>query len=624
VHAAVGDEAQAATELARAAELAPDDATVWYELFSFYHDAKDNALHDKAPPALGHAYLAAPDNLALQLTWLDTQIESKDPNVKQTVAAMRSEWARMPGLLANVSARSNGLIADPIEWLGRIASAAEQGDWRTAMSLSRRLANVVRPESWTLSDLRRLQRHPLEYVLHDFQTVCPRSTAAEPPGTKVKLSELPSTEQPPALAGIRDLVLADYDLDERLDLIVLRETNIEVYSRNHGSGWRKLADATIAGDFQRIIAADLDRDDPQQPGTDAHRRDQERKQAAEKQEGADASAVSPNQKLPCHRADLDLIVYGPSGIRFLRNNLEDDASRSLVEASQAPELGEITGVQAAVAADFYHDGDLDIALVAADGIHLWSNRGDLSFTDVTAGSQLPKDADGMTAIVAVDWDHDIDLDLLAAGESGKPAGYLENLRHGQFRWHPYGAGFDALNQAKSLAVLDADARGSWRLAATGAKGASLLRTDISQAGLVSSKASRQITSAASDGVLHWDFNNDGNLDLAVWSGKGIEFFEGADSGEMVSVPSLLAAPPQNIRACRTGDLDGDGDEDLAVAEKGQVVLYSNEGGNALRWLDIELQAGVVDQGQSLSFRCDHYGLGSVVEVRSGSRVQHRM
>lgn len=625
VHAAVGDEAKAATELARAAELAPDDATVWYELFSFYHDAKDNALHDKAPPALSHAYLAAPDNLALQLTWLDTQIESKDPNVKQTVAAMRSEWARMPGLLANVSSRSNGLIADPIEWLGRIGSAAEQEDWRAAMSLSRRLANVARPESWTLSDLRRLQRHPLEYVLRDFQTSCPRNPAAESPQvSKVKLSELPSTAQPPALAGIRDLVLADFDLDGGLDLIVLREAGVEVYSRNHGTGWRQLANVMLAGDFQRIIAADLDRDDPQQPGTEAHRRDQERKQAAEKQEGPGAGAVSANQKPQCHRADLDLIVYGPSGLRFLRNDLEDDGSRSLAEAPPMPELGEITGVKAVVAADFYHDGDLDVALLAADGIHLWSNRGDLSFTDVTAGSQLPKDADGMTAIVAVDWDHDIDLDLLASGESGKPAGYLENLRHGQFRWRSYGAGFDALAQTKALAVLDADARGAWRLAAAGAKGVSLLRTDISQAGVVSSKAIQQITSAACDGVLHWDFNNDGNLDLVLFSGKGIEFFEGTDSGELVSTPSLLAAAPQNIRVCRAGDLDGDGDEDLALAEAGRVVLYSNESGNALRWLDIELQAGVVDQGQSLSFRCDHYALGSVVEVRSGSRLQRRM
>lgn len=615
IDALLGDEMQASTELARAAELAPDDPTIRYELFVFYRDAKDTSLRAKAPAALLRTFRAASENLACQLMLLRSQAENKEPAIQETVAAMRFQWSQMPGLLANIAARSNGAIADPLEWLGRISTAAEQGNWRSAFGLAHGLANVALPESWAQSDLRRLQRHPLEYVLHDFQTTCPPGKARQPEqAAAVKLSESPAAEQPPALAGVRDLVLADFDLDQQLDLIVLSEKSIEVHTRNHGAGWRQLLAWPVNGDFQHLIAVDLDRDDPQQPGTEQHRRQQERSEPTE--QSTDEAAI-------CHRADLDLVIYGPDGIRLLRNDLNDDNSRSLNETTQTELVENIKDVKTVAAADFYHDGDLDLALVAADGLHLWSNRGDLTFTDITGRSQVPQDTAGITALVAVDWDHDVDLDLLTANASGMPAGYLENVRHGQFRWRPYEAGFEALNQAKTLSLIDADARGSWRLAALGKAGATLLRADVNRSGIVSATAPQQLSATAGTGLLHWDFNNDGNLDLAAWNGKTMEFFEGNDRGELAAIASPLSAAPPTMRACRTGDLDNDGDEDLAVVESGRVVLYSNDGGNARRWIDIELRAGIIDP-QSVSLRCDHYGLGCLIEVRSGSRVQRRL
>lgn len=618
INALAGDEATAATEVSRAAELAPDDATVWYELFSLYHDSQSKEMREKAPGALGHAFRALPGNLFVQVGWLETQAETKDASIKQTVDALRSAWAHMPGLMSHVAQHSNGAIADPIAWLGRIASSAEQGDWRTAHRLAQQLANVVKPESWTRSDLGRLQRDPLEYVIHDFRTSCPKPAAPAPPrSSNVKLSQLPANAQPPALAEIKDIVLADFDLDERLDLIVLRDGAVEVYGSRGNRDWVQIVKVELPGEFQHLLAVDLDRDDPQQPGTHAHQQFQKRAENAVK-----GGAVS-NPTKPCHRADLDLVVYGPSGIRFLRNEVNDDKTRSLSEVPQSPDLGEIAGVTAVAAADFYHDGDLDIALAAADGLHLWSNRGDLTFTDISGRSQLPADAAEINALVAVDWDHDIDLDLLAANASGKPAGYLENLRHGLFRWRMYEPGFDALSQAKTLALLDADALGSWKLAAAGAPGATLLHTAISRSGVASLKDSREISRTACDGLLAWDFDNDGNLDLMTWTGKSVNFFQGSERGDLSAIPPLLTASPQNIRACRKGDLDGDGDEELAVATAGRIVLYSNEGGNDLLWLDVELQAGVIGE-QELSFRSNHYGLGSVIEVRSGTRIQRRV
>lgn len=625
VHASVGAEAQAAAELATAAELAPDDATTWYELYRFRHDARDKTLQEQAPSALGRAYRAAPHNLALQVAWLETQVETKDANIKQTVEAISAAWKHMPGLMAHVAARTNGAIPDPIAWLRQIADAADQADWSSAHRLARRLGFVIKPESWTLSDLRRLERDPLEYVLHDFEYSCP-PLAEGPPAAqaKIKLAELNSADQPPAMTDINDFVLADFDLDERLDLIVLRNNTIEVYN-NHGSGWKQMLTASLPGDFEKVMVVDLDRDDPDQPGTAAHRQREELREGTGRQAGSTATKATGLASFakPCHRADLDLVVYGRAGIHFLQNQLNDDKTRSLVAMSQSAAVSEMSDVRAAVAADFYHDGDLDIALVAADGVHLLSNRGNLTFTDISGESQLPDNGSQITSLVAVDWDHDIDLDLLASTSSGGPAGYLENLRHGQFRWRPYADGFEAMTRAKGFVLLGGDALGAWSLAAGGDAGTTLLRTSISRSGVVSSRSNRQVSHVDSDSILHWDFNNDGNVDVLTWNSKTIDFVLGTDNGELTAMPSLFSTTPQSVRVCRAGDLDNDGDEDLAVANASRIILYSNEGGNDLRWLDVELQAGVVDE-QTLTFRSDHYGLASIIEVRSGTRVQRRI
>jgi len=630
IAALTGDPSRARSELSRAAELNPDDATLWYDLFSFLKASPDETAQEAAPAALVRAYQAAPDNLALQLSWLESEATAKDMNVNQTADALRSSLSHMPGLVANVAALSNGFIADPLAWLEQVKDAAKQADWPRAQRLVRQFVSVTRPDPWTLSDLRRVERHPLEYVLHDFQTACPTRPTEAAPGesSNVKLIELPAAEQLPVLVGVQDLALADFDLDERLDVIVLRDAGVEVYARHNGrgTGWRRIADFSLSGGFERLLAVDLDRDDPQQPGTEAHRQAQQRQHAAAAEQKGGATeepAATKAPDAPCHRADLDLVVYGTAGIRFLRNTLNDDQARSLDEVPQSAELSEVSQVMAAVAADFYHDGDLDLAVAAADGLHLWSNRGDMTFSEITAGSQLPPRDEQPTALVAIDWDRDIDLDLIVANASGNPAGYLENLRHGQFRWRPFDAGFEALNSAKAVTPFDSAGSGSWNLMAAGQSGSTLLHTAVSPSGVVAAGSSQQVSGQGCDGLVTWDFDNDGYLDLVAWSKQAIEFFRGTESGELAAMPPLFVAALQNIRACRTGDLDGDGDEDLAVAETGRVALYSNEGGNANAWLDVELRAGVVD-AQSLSFRSNHYGIGSLIELRSDNRFQRKL
>lgn len=625
-----GDEVRARSELRHAAELAPDDAACWYELHKLLESSQEESPRKESPQALGRAYQAAPDNLSLQLSWLDAQAAAKDDGIQKTADGLIASLKGMPGVVANIAARSNGFISDPTAWLEQVKDAAGKADWRRAQRLVRQFVNTTRPEPWTQSDLRRVDRHPLEYVIHNFQTACPTRPAEKPAAgaTEVKLTELPAGEQLPTLVGIRDIMLADFDLDERLDVVVLRDAAVEVYARRNGrgAGWWPIAEFELSEGFERLLVVDLDRDDPQQPGTQANRREQQRRHAAPADEQGQAEKTSgqaaKTADVACHRADLDVVVYGPAGIRFLRNTLADDQTRSLVDVPQLAEVGEVSKVTAALAADFYSDGDLDIALAAADGLHLWSNRGDMTFRDITAGSQLPPSDEPPTALLAVDWDRDIDIDLIVANASGKPAGMLENLRHGQFRWRAFDAGFDALGAAHRLTLFDCRGRGWWNLITAGSRGTVLVHSTIGPTGSVSAGSTQEVSRQAADGVAVWDFDNDGNLDLATWSKQAVEFFRGTESGELAAMPPLFAAALQNIRACRTGDLDGDGDEDLAVAESGRVLLFSNDGGNAHNWLDVELRAGIIDD-QQLSFRSNHYGLGSLIELRRGDRLERR-
>ncbi|HEX5500605.1 MAG TPA: VCBS repeat-containing protein, partial [Thermomicrobiales bacterium] len=372
----------------------------------------------------------------------------------ETLQALRQLLTSQPWLAENIRRRAAAAdAADPLAWVDEASAAAKRGQWPAVQAPILALAAAVRDESWSLEDRRRVEPDPLEYAIYDFRDPCDDKNVDESPPIEVKLNELASPQQLPPLLGLNDIKLADFDLDGRLDVVALRETSIEVYGRAAGSDeWRAICRAALPASYRCLLLADLDQDDPE---------------------------PLPSARRPsCHRAGLDAAVYGDAGVLLLRNVFDAERRTRALQIEPHEALARLKPALALAAVDFDRDGRLDLAASSAAGVSLWSNRGEMDFADVSSRSSLPPAALAASSIVPVDWDGDLDMDLMLAGPSEEPAGYLENLRLGQFRWRAFDDGFSSLTGAVSLALVDDGGAGGWALAASGKAGLAVIRTDL--------------------------------------------------------------------------------------------------------------------------------------------------
>jgi hypothetical protein len=125
--------------------------------------------------------------------------------------------------------------------------------------------------------------------------------------------------------------------------------------------------------------------------------------------------------------DLDLGVFTAEGPRFL---LRGEAAWEPLE-TRMPELP--APPRDVVAVDFDHDGDLDLLLVGDFGARLWRNDGAWvaggAFSDATAEAGLPRDR-AFSWCLTEDFDGDSDVDLLMGSDA---ALFLaDNMRAGRF------------------------------------------------------------------------------------------------------------------------------------------------------------------------------------------------
>ena len=509
--------------LQRATELEPDNAVFWYALYRGATKPRNQEPNALAKSALGKAYAAKPRNIFLLTEWLLTQAKTKDPAIADTLSAARQ-------VLAPLAASVKRPGVDILQFIHQAIDAAKVGDWKTAEAKARVIQNVTRPEEIAKSDIARVDVHPLEYVLYDFSaefcSANPRPQPAWAADTRVKLSAM--ERRLPALAAVEDMLVMDFDLNGLPDLLVLQPNKlIQLTQAKRGEPWSEVASLEVPAGMHRLLAADLDRDrrssrSVASPGDDASAGAAEFDHVA-----AEAGA--------CHDADPDIVVYGDTGVVIVRNDTEPEGNPPKFVAVPNEGLQKLICVTAGVLVDLDHDSDLDVIVSSQQGITIWQAGGKWEYKDISAWSRLPPGDVPVTTMVAVDWDRDGDIDVVAAEPTGKVVGLLENLRHAEFRWAPFDAAYRNLGTPSCVALVEADGNVSWDLLSAGERGVYLVLTATPRSGIVNYVRTEQVTQEARTGVLAWDFDNDGFRDAAAWGATGLAIFRGGPQGTFQAV-----------------------------------------------------------------------------------------
>ena len=271
-------------------------------------------------------------------------------------------------------------------------------------------------------------------------------------------------------------------------------------SAGDGDEWTQIAAVDVAAGYDRFLMYDLD--DDAAPS---------RQQSAAEPPvtGNPGTMRRPNRGQPKERdAMRPISIWWYSALRgyrswktgSIRTVTRDHSSHRCswlrapdgTETATAIEPPDIGAVHFAMSADLNVDGDLDLLLGTADGFRAWSNLTRLQFQDVTERFEDPQAHGAVVSAAAVDWDRDVDLDILVATEA-EGVFLLEDLRHLTFRWRKL-EDVD-WKGAASIAVLEADGNVSWDIAAAGPNGLSLARTRTPHTGQVLMVSTRNVNDA---------------------------------------------------------------------------------------------------------------------------------
>ncbi len=568
----------------KAMTLRPNDQMLGSEIFMLLRNNPDAAVRNQA---ILDATKDRLDNLVLLETLVRYQAENKDPQLLQSLTALIDMLAPFAATLANQT-------IDIKTELPAFKLRLEQQDTTVWPELKTRLIqifNVMRQEFGYQADLFQLQRHILEYVIHDFSD---DFHSTDLPDTEsdtaidVSLTVAPSNNHPASEHDVLDIQVCDFNLDRQLEIIVLTSDSLTVFAADpeSESRWSTLCQTSVPSGMQHIVVADFDRD---------------------------ATTTSPENHAI---ADVDFMLYGTAGFCFIENKLDPDTqTRSLAITIDTLDFPVDTSIFTAALVDIENDGDLDVATITQHGLQIIKNLENWDFIDATISSATQaKHAQNQRTVATVDYNLNIQADILL------PNGYFENVRHGRFRWRPNNTTAVTSNATvAAIAIADADANGSWDTISASDAGITIAftRTQAGQKTTVINTST--ICDIAAAGITTWDFDNDGTLDIVAWGPSGVWVHRGLGGGKFDEPLKPEGLPTGEVTRCEVGDLDDDGDLDLVIVVNSVPLIIDNEGGNQNNWIRLHL-AAEPDPKFAVQ-RCNSYGLGSRAELLVGSQYQ---
>jgi len=298
--------------------------------------------------------------------------------------------------------------------------------------------------------------------------------------------------------------------------------------------------------------------------------------------------------------DVDVIVgdakYNGRQLRFYRN----DGKTSFVEDTEAriPDLNQPwekkgTATHLAIG-DVDGDGDTDlVALInyAANPanenpLRLFENDGKGKFT-AAPDTALPRPKSAIYAFALGDVDGDGDLDFAAGTLGVLPDRCVLYLNDGKGRFSDVTASHmpAAPAQTRALVFVDVDRDRDLDLVLAnvplGTSGQNQLLLNDGKGRFQDASSRLPAVKDATADVLATDFDGDGNMDL-LFAGtlttpqNRLLLGDGKGGFREVTTTNLPSWPYESLVAA-AGDLDGDGDSDLVVANDTRSVLLTNDG-----------------------------------------------
>ncbi len=585
--------------LEKAIAKAPDDVGLHYELWYFGKSSRADGAADRGYEALQEAFRLDGENAYILFDLLVQQALRKDSQIELTISHALEVLRPLDPLLG----RTNDGAATSL--LEEALAAFADDDLDKTSTLVQRYCNVAKGLDVIKHDQSHIDLHPLDYAIldysDDFYARAPALVADTNEVAGVRFADWPD-HQPP-VAAARAIALMDFDLDSRLDVAVVSDDKLTVFGRTETDAWQVLTEIEVESGVRGILTADLDRDNK-----------------ANAQSAAVALAVDGDgRRSTCHVADMDFVLFGDSGIEVIRNAVDIESKKRILEAVAQDELLQgVKNVVSAVLLDADHDSDVDLVVsTKEDGVSIWSSRGDsMTFIDMTAWSIVPPREMVFSAMRAVDWDRDVDTDIVLVSDSGETQGVLSNLRHGRFSWSELSDDWAALRGA-GLDILEADENVSWDVVTAGSSGVRVILTNTSRPGAIRASRTESLRKPAT-GVLACDYDNDSWIDLLAWDESGVRGYRGLSAGRFAD-DERIAVSGENIRDVKAADVDGDGDVDLAIIDDKGLRLLQNDGAEDAGWLLVR----AVGQ-QDNAGRTNFTGIGSLIELKAGNRYQARV
>ena len=559
---------------------------------------------------LGRTFDLAPNNIHVMRLLLETQALSlRSSNTETQQLAQTGIQVLLPRVAELVGPLNESVLqhtrVDLLQVLTDTLEAHSNDSalFRTAMIIS----NTLKPETPVQIDMRRIDRHLLEYVLPRFDENLLESAKATGHITAQSATVLrgfaPVTV-PVTVRGVSDVVIADFTLDGVSDLIVVRDGRLEVHTR---SSTRTLdwSVSTITGNADRlwshVLLADIDRDtEPGVANPDAPF-------LLEDRDGDRRIVSDPSGEERWFDTDLDVVLWNDSGLEVLRNTPGDDGQRSL----QSVAIHSIPDISDVVAADIEADGDLDFVVATSSGIFLLSNANGTVFHEQKVSEIALND------LAIGDVDRNIAMDVVGISDRGP--GLLQNLFHARFRWLPGEDIFGDTTRGQKITVADVDGNLSWDVVTGGSSGITICLTQTTAPGVISTLKSVHMTAESVRDFSVADLDNDGYRDICALTSAGTDVWRGAPDGQFSKLEQIKI--PVSGSKITTTDFDDDGDLDLIVVDDDAALQFlENEGGSDNHWMRVVVR-GKSDDPQFRSRRANMHGFGTVLEIMAGTLWQ---